>query len=458
MDKLNGLKREYGGFVVFCIVVGFIVGTGVFWRGGRVLYEVSGRLYMGVLAWVLGGVIISGCVMMFATMAARYERLHGMVDYAEELVSARYGFLCGWFFAVMYQAAGYAIIAWISASFTAALMGHHDVIGSWFVFLLAGFYMLFMAVFNYMMNKWPMRFNVITTVLRLIPLVVMGIFGIGLFIAGTRLDYVDMGVVSGYMGEGVAPPSFMGAIFATVFAYNGWQAAVAFNSEVVNGKKRLPRALIFGFLFVVVIYVMYFVGVVLSGDAYGLMVNNQLGTRLAFSNAFGHGAGDWLMAFVIMSGLGILNACCMGMSRSLYAVARRGGGRGAKWLSSLRRSMVVCVIVSFLWLMVIYGNWHGWFGEVMGYRFRFELPDFYNMMFFVLIMPIFVGFIRRHRGDMELSLFRRAILPVMAVMGAGFMVFAQFMASLTHAVVYALAFVVLGVIGFVLKHVDREDI
>ena len=50
---MNILKRQYGLFVSICIVVGFIVGTGIFWRPGRVLYEAGGNMWLGVLAWVV---------------------------------------------------------------------------------------------------------------------------------------------------------------------------------------------------------------------------------------------------------------------------------------------------------------------------------------------------------------------------------------------------------------------
>jgi len=453
MNEKNILKRQYGLPVAICVVVGFIVGTGIFWRPGRVLYEAGGNIWLGVLAWIVGGLVIAACVYMFAVMAARHEKIHGMVDYAEAIVGAKYGYLAGWFFCVMYQTAGYAIIAWISASFTATLVGHSNVTNSPFIFFLAAFYMAIVFVLNYLAPKLPMRLNTFTVMARMIPLVLMGTVGViaGIFVGdGATAEVAITGI-----GEGMAEPSFLGAVFATVFAYNGWQAAVAFNSEINESKRNLPIALMAGFFIVMVIYVLYFVGVTAAGDSYQLMQNNQLGTRAAFANVFGSWASDIVLVFVIISGLGILNMCCMGMSRSLYALARRGRGPAPNRMVSLdpvtdvpTNSMVVCVGLSFIWMMVIYGNHNGWFGYLDGRPFRFDLPDFYNMIFFVLLIPIFIGFVVRNYANKEIGIFNRFAAPLLAAGGAGFMIYALISSSWVHAVVYAVVFVLIVAVGF----------
>jgi len=453
MIEKNILKRQYKFFVTICIVVGFVVGTGIFWRPGRVLYESNGDIWTGVLAWVVGGIMVAACVYMFSVLAARYEKVHGMVDYAEAIVGKKYGYLSGWFFAIMYQSAGYALIAYITATATATLAGHENVHNTEFVFFLTAFYMAITFAVNYLAPRLPMRFNVVTTVIRVIPIILMGT--VGIFIARFTGDGITTTeVIRPTIGEGIAEPSFFGAIFATVFAYNGWQAAVAFNSEVNDSKRKFPIALLAGFLFVIVIYVLYFIGLVSASDPYALMANNQLGTRAAFANIFGGRASDAIMVFVIISGLGILNMCCMGMSRGLYSLGRRGIGPIPDRMVQLDPKtgvpvcgMVTCVGVSFLWLMVIYGNRNGWFGTLAGRTFMFDLADFYNMIFFVLLIPIFLGFLLRNFANRDINWFNRIIAPLLAIGAAGFMIFSLVRASWQHAVIYFATFVVLAVVG-----------
>jgi APA family basic amino acid/polyamine antiporter len=453
MNEQNILKRQYKFFVTICIVVGFVVGTGIFWRPGRVLYESGGDMWMGVLAWVVGGIMVAACVYMFSVMAARYEKIHGMVDYAEAIVGEKYGYLAGWFFAIMYQSAGYALIAYITATATATLAGHENVHNTAFVFFLTAFYMAVTFAVNYLAPKLPMKFNVTTTVVRVIPLILMGTVGIIISrFTGSGTEYAQSAIPT--VGEGIAEPSIFGAIFATVFAYNGWQAAVAFNSEVKESKRNFPIALLVGFFFVIVVYVLYFIGVVSAGSPYALMENNQLGTRAAFANVFGRQASYVIMLFVIISGLGILNMCCMGMSRGLYSLARRGVGPIPDRMVQLDPKtnvpvcgMVTCVGVSFIWFMVLYGNRNGWFGTLGGRAFMFDLADFYNMIFFILLIPIFAGFIIRHYKDKTVHWFNRIVAPLLAMGAAGFMIYALISASWRHAAIYFGVFVVLALVG-----------
>jgi len=148
MSTNNTLKRQYGLFTAICLVVGSVIGTGIFWLPGRVLHQANGNLWTGVLAWIVGGTMVATCVYMFSVMARRYEMIHGMVDYAEALVGKKYGYLVAWFFCVMYQTAGYAIIAWITANFTATLAGFSAATHFSLIFGIMLFYMVAVFLLN----------------------------------------------------------------------------------------------------------------------------------------------------------------------------------------------------------------------------------------------------------------------------------------------------------------------
>ena len=445
------LKRQHGLFVSICFVVGFIVGTGIFFLPGRVLYEVGGSTFYGTVAWIVGGLMISPIVLMFGILAAKYEKIHGFVDYSEAIVGKRYGYLAGWFFAVMYQPAGYAIIAWITSGFTAALVGVSPDSNNYmaFRFFISAFFMVMTFMMNYFAPTVPVRFNVTTTIARLIPLVAMGTVGvvIGVFFADSGESTAVFEVTSG--------TSVFAAISATAFAFNGWQAALAFNSEIKDSKRKFPIALLSGFCVVAVVYVLYFVGIATAlGEDIGIIMagggaNFADGTRVAFENVFGAWAAGLLVFFMIISGLGILNACCLGMGRAMYSLGRRKLGPLYKRTVLLdtdtnvpNNSMVMAVGISFLWYAVIFAN------TFVFQNFTFSLPDFYNFSFFALLIPIFVCYAIKSKESAFLS---RFVLPSLAISGAGFMFMSYWLGSLTHAVVYLCVFAVLGLVGMLLK-------
>jgi APA family basic amino acid/polyamine antiporter len=445
--------------------VGFIVGTGIFFLPGRILYEVDGNVTLGVAAWVIGGLMIAPCVFMFSKFAARYEKMHGFVDYAEAIVGKRYGYLAGWFFAVMYQPAGYAIIAWITSGFTATLVGMEpgDEVYLPFRFFISAFFMAMTFVMNYLAPKVPVKFNVATTIARMIPLVLMGTVGIilGLVInmhpcIGCRVENLPCTyrmLWSDIPGNTRGYASLFAAISATAFAFNGWQASLAFNTEIKDTKRNFPKALMIGFFMIIIIYVLYFIGIAnASPQSTALMMlgggaNFAQGTRSAFTHIFGR-VGGWLIVFMIISGLGILNACCLGMSRAMYALARRNTGPMPERMNELdgktnvpNNSMVMAVGIGFLWLFVIFANTMRWFGD-----FSISLPDFYNFSFFGLLVPIFICFAAKQKS---LPWGKRFVFPLLAAGGSGFMFTTYWLGSFTHAAVYAGLFIVLGIVGFI---------
>jgi APA family basic amino acid/polyamine antiporter len=457
-SEKNVLKRQHGLFVSACFVVGFIVGTGIFFLPGRVLYEAGGSVGVGTLAWIIGALMIAPCVLMFGIFAGKYEKIHGFVDYSEAIVGKKYGYLAGWFFAVMYQPAGYAIIAWITSGFTATMVGisaaTHDTYLA-FRFFITAFYMAAAFVMNFLTPKIPVKFNVATTVARLIPLVAMGTVGVvaGLFFSrgGEEAYTVATGTGGGLFA----------AISATAFAFNGWQASLAFNSEVKDSKKKFPLALLLGFGLVAIVYVLYFIGVTGASAAarYTMMQGGGAffadGTRMAFSQIFGGAAGNILVFFMIISGLGILNACCLGMARAMYSLGRRGSGVAPGKMAELTpegvpaNSMVLAVGLGFIWLAVIFANQAGWFGN-----FTFSLPDFYNFAFFALLVPIFLCHMLRAKTDKPLT---RYAFPLLATIGAAFMFATYWIGSPQHALVYTAVFIALAIIGMLFFNTKSDE-
>ncbi|MCL2220942.1 MAG: APC family permease [Oscillospiraceae bacterium] len=469
MNEKNILKRQHGLFVSVCFVVGFLVGTGVFFLPGRVLYEVGGNVPLGAAAWIIGGLMIAPCVYMFSVFAGKYEKIHGFVDYSEVIVGKKYGYLAGWFFAVMYQPAGYAIIAWITSGFTATVAGMSNTAENYlpFRFFITAFFMVATFFLNYFAPKTPVKLNVATTLARMIPLVLMGTVGVisGLITVEVN-GTIDVGAT--VPGRPLSDPmnlnqsaSLFAAISATAFAFNGWQAALAFNSEVKDSKRKFPIALMFGFGLIVIIYVLYFIGVTTASKEGALQMmqgggaNFAGGTHTAFQSVFGQ-AGGVLVGFMIISGLGILNACCLGMSRAMYSLGRRGLGPIPDRMTELdettnvpNNSMVMAVGISFLWLFVIFANTNGWFGV-----FSFSLPDFYNYSFFALLIPIFICFAIREKNIHPV---KRFLIPIIAAVCAGFMFTTYWLGSPIHAGVYTITFIVLALIGFVFYRLRSSD-
>ncbi len=86
------LSKKYGLITAIAMVVGIVIGSGVFFKAEKVLTATGGNLSLGILAWLIGGAIMIVCAYTFSILATRYEHVNGIVDYAENSLGKKYAY------------------------------------------------------------------------------------------------------------------------------------------------------------------------------------------------------------------------------------------------------------------------------------------------------------------------------------------------------------------------------
>ena len=298
----NKLEKRYGLITAVTMVVGIVIGSGVFFKAEKILNCTGGNVLVGVIAWLIGGSIMISCAYTFANMATKYEKVNGVVDYAEEMLGARYGYYTGWFLATMYYPAMTSVLAWVSGKYICVLLGWDITGGSCMV--IAGFCMVSSFALNTLSPVLAGKFQVSTTFIKLIPLILMAVIG------------TVKGIGSGLMTENftgvVVPAEELGgtghilfiAVCATAFAYEGWIIATSINAELKDAKRTLPKALVIGTFIVMITYVAYYIGVSGAVESRVMMESGEAGARLAFVRVFSKAGGSALFVFLIISCLG----------------------------------------------------------------------------------------------------------------------------------------------------------
>ena len=114
----NELKKKYGLLTAICMVVGIVVGSGVFFKAQTILNATGGDMPLGIAAWIIGGAIMIFCILAFSVMAQKYEKVNGIVDYAEATVGGKYAYYTGWFLSTIYYPTLTSVLAWLSARYT----------------------------------------------------------------------------------------------------------------------------------------------------------------------------------------------------------------------------------------------------------------------------------------------------------------------------------------------------
>jgi APA family basic amino acid/polyamine antiporter len=450
----TALTKKYGLFTAIAMVVGIVIGSGVFFKAEAVLKATGGNMPLGIAAWSIVGLIMIVCSYTFAIMATKYERVNGVVDYAEAAVGEKYGYYVGWFMAVIYNPTITSVLAWVSARYTCVLLGWDITGGS--CMTIACFYLIGSYAVNALSPVMAGKFQVATTIIKLIPLTLMAVAGTvigllnGLTISNfTRVVDADIGIGGGLFAS----------VVAVAFAYEGWIIATSINSELIDAKRNLPKALIWGSLIVVFVYICYYIGLAGAVSTEALMASGEAGAKMAFQNIFGSVGGSLIFVFVIISCLGTLNGLMVGCTRGLYSLAARNKGplpeifkQVDKVTNMPTNSSVFGLLLCAFWLLYFYGAnlTKPWFGP-----FVFDTSELPIVTLYGAYIPIFLLLMKKEK---TLPPFKRYVMPILSVLGCIFMVVAACLAHGLAVVYYLIVFVAIMLIGVYYQAVHEPTV
>lgn len=460
----NHLERKYGLFTAICMVVGIVIGSGVFFKAQTILTKTGGDMPLGILAWIIGGAIMLVCLLTFSFMGQKYERVNGLVDYAEATVGPRYGFFVGWFSSTVYFPAMTSALAWLSARYTLVFITSANpgfpmtipadqggcVVGPECMALTL-FYLCAAYAVNALSPKLAGKVQTSTTVIKLIPLGLMAVVGViyGLITGTLTENFHTVAQV-----EAVSDNPLFAAVCATAFAYEGWIIATSINAEIKDSKKNLPIALVIGGVIIAAVYIFYYIGV--AGGASNQTLIDQ-GATVAFTNIFGGFLGNVLNLFIAISCIGTMNGLMLGCTRGMYSLASRGEGPAPKMFAQVdpvtnmpNNSAVFALMATAAWFLYFYASnlaciWTG--------PFVFDSTELPIITIYTMYLPILIQWIRKEK---EQNVIRRFIMPVLAVCGSVFMVIACIFSHGWGCVWYLIVFAVVMAIGIVSNRKNHQ--
>lgn len=416
------LKRSMGIWSGLSLVVGTVIGSGIFFKQAGVL-QTAGSSTLGLLAWLAGGIITLAAGLTIAEIGARLPKTGGLYSYIESLYGPVAGFLTGWMQVVIYAPAVIASIAGYAAFLTANFLGVSTKYATWISVL----YVVFIAAVNLFENRVAAGFQVLTTSIKLIPIAILIIYG--LFFG--KVDALGQTVTHTVTHGG----GFGMAILATLFAYDGWILLANIAGELKNPRRDLPRSLVGGVSIIVVAYVGVSFGVyhALPSDKIVALQNNA--TFAVVRAAFGDLGGRALSIAIIISMLGTLNGKMMSFPRMAYAMSL--DGLFPKYLSKLTRktqeptNAILTVAGMTIALAIIYTNGVD------------RLSDIAIFTIWIFYTAAFIGvFILRHKKTDatldEKTLFKTPLFPItplVAIFGALFVIFSTIINDFTGAVI-----------------------
>ena len=414
----NQLHKRYGLFTAICMVVGIVIGSGVFFKAQDILNYTGGNMLIGILAWLIGGVVMIICAFNFANFATKYVKVNGVVDYAESIIGGKYAYMIGWFLSAIYFPAMTSVLAWVSARYTLLLFNPAADITSGLCMALGAFYLCLFYALNMLSPKLAGKFEVSATVIKLIPLAII-------IVVGTIFGLVNGNTTEAFTTSVQATNGDFSTVFAGIaaaaFAYEGWIVATSINSELKNPKKDLPRALVIGTIIIMAVYILYFVG--LTGGA-SVDVLMKEGATTAIKNLLGNVGGTIVNAFIVISCLGTLNGLMIACPRSFYSLAMRDCGPKPKTFAAVDSETnmpgnagTLALLFCGLWYFYFYGA--NLTAPIFGV-FSFDSSELPIITIYALYIPMFIVFIIK---EGKKNIFKNIVMPILAIIASLFMVF-----------------------------------
>ena len=379
-------RRQLGLFDAIMIVMGGIVGAGIFANPSEVAHRVhTPFLILGV--WVLGGFIAMCGAFIWAELATRLPGTGGQYLYLREAYHPSVAFVYGWGLLLVTQTGGMAAVAVIFASYFRALT---SVI--WSDSAIAALVLLALTGINCLGARAGSNVQNVLMLLKIgaiAALVVLG-FAVG---GGTLKS-----------GPLLAPPVSFGllksigaAMVPIAFAYGGWQTATFVAGEMRDARRDLSRGLLLGVAAVVGLYLAVNLACLRVLGPVGLDATTTPASDV-MRIALGERGAQWIAAGIAISTLGFLSQSMLTAPRVYYAMARDGlFFKSVGKLSPRSRAPVVAIVLQGVAATIIACS--GTYGEILNFEVTVDF-----IFFGMTAASLFI--LRRRRIGSDTAIYR----------------------------------------------------
>lgn len=420
------LKKNLGVTTAISIVVGCVIGSGIFFKPQAIYSATHGAPGLGLLAWIITGIASVCGALTFAEIAIMFPRTGGIVTYLKEAFGETIGFLAGWIQVLVFYPAMISALA-VAFSNQLSLFLKTDQ----YIIVIAIGCIIILAGMNSLGSKPAGRLQIIFTVSKLIPIVLLIIFG---FIKGQN----DAPLFSPMIGKDINTVVVLGQLMVSVlFAFEGWTGVGAIAGELKNPGKDLPRAIIGGVSIIMAIYLIINIAYLKVIPASSLAFLKAPAAAVAIK-LFGNIGGKIIAVGIMISVFGACNGFLMSGSRVAFAMAQEETLPFSSYLSKLNKDKVPFYSIFLVALIGIIYSISGQFNLLT------DLAVFSSWLFYTLT---FIAVIKLRKDK---SFIKREykvpfypIIPLIAVISGLFVVINQLFLSGIHSTV--LSFASLGV-------------
>jgi APA family basic amino acid/polyamine antiporter len=338
-EKRLELVRGLGAWASAAIVVGTMIGTGIFLKPAEMARE--GRSVSVVFAaWIIGAILSIFGAFSFAELGSMIPEAGGEYAYLRRGFGPVYGFFFGWMHSIVGRPSSLASISagmmrflnFLLPDIALPLFTIHIAIPGltgWikpydFVFTwaqpLAVVWLLIMTGVNYLGVRLGGAVQVFLTAIKIMSVFI--VIGVAFFAPpSTQHGGVEPFWPAVGTGGGAIFSAFLAALAAALWAYDGWEDLNLVGSEVENPQKNFPRALVGGVGFVAVVYLLFSAACLKVLPFESVAASSHIASDVV-EHIKGSTAASWITFAMAISALGSMNSSVLSGARVGYAMAR----------------------------------------------------------------------------------------------------------------------------------------
>jgi APA family basic amino acid/polyamine antiporter len=326
-----GLRRELGLFGAVSMVVGIVIGSGIFLGVNRVAAG-AGEPWLIAVAWALGGALTLMGALTYAELGVLFPRAGGEYVFLREGLGSLLAFLSGWVAFTINLAGSAAALAVVFANQLFSLVSGCEpatlLDAGWLRVTTAQVFASALILAFSALNYYGLRLGGAVQ-----KGLTVGKGALMVLLAGAALLYLgperapdSLAACAGaaaQVSDGFTVSGFFGlAMVAVLFAYDGWTNVVRVGGEIRDPGRTLPRALLLGVLAVAALYTLLSLGYlnVLGFD--GFAGSHRTVASDTAHVLFGEGGERFVAAAILLSVLGSLNGITISGPRIYYAMAK----------------------------------------------------------------------------------------------------------------------------------------
>jgi basic amino acid/polyamine antiporter, APA family len=427
--KSTHLLRELGPAQATSVVVGVVIGSGIFLVPAEMM-QAAGSAKLVFLAWIVGGILSFFGALTYSELGVMKPQAGGEYVYIRDAYGPLAGFLCGWTWTVVVKPSSLAAISTgivqvlgnlASLSFLTAGGTHLTLPGQ----MAAAIVVLLICAINYVGIRRAGNFQLVFTLLKIV--LIAGIAAIAFASHGSRANFTLL-----YAGATGGVVGFILAVKAALWAYDGWSDLNMVAEEVRAPEKTIPFAMVTGMCVIAAAYILVNAAVqfILPPDA---MAHSSSPMSDAVRVASG-GVGAAIVAVaIVISLLSSLNGVAMSGARMTFAMARDGNffAALARVHSRFHTPHVAIVVQALLSAVFL----------LMGGNFRqlFSLALFAEWLSYVTASSALIVFrVRDPRPERGFRFWGYPFAPALFILASGALLYYTFTSNLRYSLLGSL--------------------